>query len=460
MATDPENEKPVTSGVDLIMGDPRRAIMVLSGPMVVAMLLMSTYNIVNAIWVAGLGSDALAAVGFITPLFMILMGISNGLGAGAASLISRRIGAKDKAGADNAAVHALAIVIVLSAVLTVPLILLTGPIVVLFGAGGTAGLATAYGQVVFLGFALFLFTNISYAILRAEGDTKRAMYVMGASSVLNMVLDPVLIYWAGMGIAGAAWGMLVSLVAVSAVLLSWFFVKRDTYITISRAVFSFDRKTVREILGVGLPASVEFFLMSVLAIFINGLLVATAGTDAVAVYTAGWRVVFFAIIPIVAIGTSVISVAGAAYGARNYEKIRTAHAFSVTLGTAISLAISAITFLFARQIAAVFSYSADSAHLAPEIAAFLATMCFFYPFIPPGIMSGSIFQATGRGLYSLIVTVLRNLLFIAAFAYLFGIVLGYGEHGIWWGIVAGDILGGTVAYLWARMYISRLIANP
>jgi putative MATE family efflux protein len=432
-----------TEGIALLMGDPKKAIIKLSGPMIVAMFLMSTYNIVNAIWVAGLGSNALAAVGFVTPLFMILIGLSNGLGAGTASLISRRIGAQDKAGADNAAVHALLLTLILSAVLTVPLILLTGPIVTLFGAGETAGLATEYGQVVFLGMALILFTNIGYAILRAEGDAKRAMYIMGASSCLNMVLDPLLIYTAGMGIAGAAWGMIVSLVMVSGVLLYWFFV----------------RKTVRDILGVGLPASVEFFLMSILAIFINGLLVATAGTDAVAVYTAGWRVVFFAIIPMIAISTAVISVAGAAYGARKFEKIRIAHTFSIKLGISIALVVSAVTYIFARQIAVIFTYSPDSVHLGPEIASFLAIMCFFYPFIPPGVMSGSIFQATGRGMASLVMTVLRNLVFIAVFAYLFGIVLGFGEHGVWWGIVAGDILGGIVAFIWARYYISRLIAN-
>ncbi len=452
-------EPAVKEGVALLMGDPRKAILTLSGPMIIAMLLMSTYNIVNAIWVAGLGSDALAAVGFVTPLFMILMGIGSGLGAGAASVISRRIGAHDKAGADNAAIHAILITLILSAVLTIPLILLTGPIVLLFGAGETAGLATAYGQVVFLGMVLLLFTNVAYAILRAEGDTKRAMYVMGASSVLNMILDPILIYGAGMGIAGAAWGMILSMVLVTVVLLYWFLVKKDTYVTLSWRDFSWDRKTLRDILGVGLPASVEFFLMSIIAIFINGLLVATAGTDAVAVYTAGWRVVFFAIIPLVGIAMSLISVAGAAYGARAYEKIRTAHSFSITLGIGISLAISVVTFVFASQIAQIFTYSADSAHLAPDIALFLGTMCFFYPFVPPGIMSGSIFQATGKGLTSLIITVMRNLAFIAVFAYLFGIVLGFGEHGVWWGIVAGDILGGTVAFLWARYYISRLIAN-
>jgi putative MATE family efflux protein len=448
-----------TEGISLLMGDPKKAIIKLSGPMIAAMLLMSTYNIVNAIWVAGLGSDALAAVGFVTPLFMILMGLSNGLGAGVASVISRRIGAKDKTAADNAAVHALLLVLILSAIFTIPLIVLTGPIVTLFGAGETAGLATEYGQVVFLGMIFLLFTNIAYAILRAEGDAKRAMYVMGASSVLNMILDPLLIYTAGMGIAGAAWGMIISLVMVSCVLLYWFFVKRDTYVTISYKAFSWDNKTIRDILGVGLPASVEFFLMSILAIFINGLLVATAGTDAVAVYTAGWRVVFFAIIPMVAISTAVISVAGAAYGARKFGNIRTIHTFSITLGIGIALVISAITYLFARQIAVIFTYSPESAHLAPEIAAFLAIMCFFYPFIPPGVMSGSVFQATGRGVSSLVMTILRNLVFIAVSAYLIGIVLGYGEHGVWWGIVAGDILGGIVSFVWARYYISRLIAN-
>ena len=169
--------------------------------------------------------------------------------------------------------------------------------------------------------------------------------------------------------------------------------------------------------------------------------------------------VFFAVIPLIAIGTSVISVAGATYGARQFAKIRTAHHFSITLGVAISLIISAFTFVFACQIAVIFTYSPNSAHLALEIAAFLATMCFFYPFVPPGVMSGSVFQATGKGLTSLVITPLRNLVFTAVFADLIGIVPGFGEHCIWWGIVAGDIFGGIVAFVWARVYISRLVTN-
>ncbi len=446
-----------TSGVSLLLGDPKKAIRQLSGPLIIAMVLYSTYNIVNAIWVAGLGSEALAAVGFVTPLFLVLVGLGNGLGAGTTSLIARRIGAGDRAGADNAAVHAVMLTTVISIIVTIPLVLLTPDIALLFGAGKVAGLCAEYGRVVFGGTILLLLTSVGSAILRAEGDTKRAMYLMALSALMNMVLDPLLIYTAGLGISGAAWGMIISQIFVAIILAYWFFVRKDTYVSISGLSYSYQRQTMRDILGVGIPASLEFFLMSFLAIVINGLLVTVAGTDAVAVYTAGWRVVIFAIIPLAAIGTSVISVAGAAFGGRRYEKLPDILDYSVKIGLMIAISLSIFTWLFAHQIALIFTYSPESSHLAPSIAAFLSTMCLFYPFVPPGIMSGSLFQGVGKGVTSLILNVLRNLLFIAVFAYLLGIVLGYGEHGIWWGIVAGDIMGGTTAFVWAKVYLSRLV---
>ena len=458
LITDSTTPHPETIGIALLTGDPKKAIIRLSGPMIVAMLLMSTYNIVNAIWVAGLGSDALAAVGFITPLFLILVGLGVGIGAGVTSAIARRIGAGDREGANSTAVHALLITLILSVILTIPLCLLAEPLALLFGAGATAHLAAEYGTVVFAGTILILFSNIAYSILRAEGDSKRTMYVMCASSILNMILDPILIYQMGMGISGAAWGMVISLCLVCLVILYWFFVKKDTYIALSGRNFSFDRQKVRDILGVGLPASMEFFLMAIISIIINAMLVLVAGTDAVAVYTAGWRVVIFAIIPIAAIGTAVVSVAGAAYGARLFNKLPVIHTFSVTLGIVIAICTSLVTGLFSNQIALIFSYSPESIHLAPAIAAFLGIMCFFYPFVPPGIMSGALFQGVGKGVTSLGINVFRNLVFIALFAYLFGIAWGMGEHGVWIGLVVGDILGGTLGFIWARIYIHRLIA--
>ncbi len=445
-----------TLGVALLTGDPKKAILSLSAPMIVVMLVIASYNLVNAIWVAGLGSDALAAVGFVTPLFMVLIGLGNGLGAGATSSISRKIGSNDHEGANRAAVHALLITLVISVILTVPLLLFARPMLLAFGAGETIGLAVEYGQIVFCATVLILLTSVLAAILRAEGDTRRIMYVMSGSAVLNMVLDPLLIYTAGMGIAGAAWGLIISQTLVFVVLVYWFCIKKDTYISLSLKAFVADKKITRDILGVGLPASTEFFMMSILAIILNLMFVIVAGTDAVAVYTAGWRVVMFAIVPIIGISTAVIPVTGAAYGGRHYDKLPVILRYSVLLGLVISIFTSIITWLFSRQIAVVFTYSAETAYLAPTIASFLGVMCFFYLFVPPGMMSVSIFQGVGRGMTSLTLNILRNLAFIVVFAYVLGIIFAMGEVGIWWGIVLGDILGSLVSYVWVRIYISRL----
>ena len=448
-----------TAGVSLIMGDPKKAVIKLSGPMIVSMILMSLYNLVNAVWVAGLGGDALAAVGFVTPLFMVLIGLSNGLGAGAASAIARYIGAEDKKCANNAAMHTLLITISISIVLTVLLLVFLKPILLLLGAGSTLDLAVQFGQVTFGGTILMLFTGAVYGVLRAEGDAKRTMYAMAISSVLNMILDPILIYWAGWGISGAAWGTVISMAFVSMVMIYWFFIKKDTYVSFSLKDFVPDRKVTMNILNVGLPASAEFFVMSVLAGVLNGILVFVAGTDAVAVYSAGWRVVMMATMPIIAVGTSVITVVGVSYGSRRYENISITHRYSIKVGLIIAAITSAITYVFAPYIAMIFTYTPQSASLAPTIAAFLQVMCFFYIFMPPGVMSGSVFQGVGKGMSSLTLTLLRNLAFIVVFAYLLAIPLGLGEQGVWWGIVAGDIVGSVVAYTWAHTYIRRLKGN-
>ncbi len=457
--TRPEHRAVITRGVSLMTGDPKTAVWKLSWPMMMAMLLMSLYNLADAIWVAGLGPDALAAVGFITPVFMMFIGLGNGLGAGISSAIARRIGSGNRAGADSAAMHGLIISLAVAVVLSIPLVLYAEPVASALGAGAVAPLAAEYGRIIFAGAVFFLFTNTAYAILRGEGDTRRTMYAIGVSSVLNAVLDPILIYGAGLGIAGAATATVISIALVTAVLLYWFLIKKDTYITFSLQHFTPDRDTAGDILRVGLPASVEYFLMAIVAIFINGVLVLMAGTDAVAVYTSGWRLVMFAIIPDLAISTTLVSVIGAAYGARNFPDMKTAHTYAIRLGTLIAIIMAAVILIFAPQIAVLFTYSEETAYLAPRIALFLRVISLLFFFIPAGMMSFSVFQGTGRGLTSLVINILRNLAFVAVCVVILGILLGYGEVGVWSGIVLGNVLGSVVAYIWARVYISRLVAQ-
>ncbi|MDO8870789.1 MAG: MATE family efflux transporter [Methanobacteriaceae archaeon] len=456
------NENP-TSDMDqrisTITGDPKKAIRMLSVPMIISMLLIMAYNLADSIWVAGLGPNALAALGFVTPLFMIVMGLGNGLGAGAASLISRCIGAKNKKGADNAATHSIILTIVISVFLTAVLLIFLPSILLAMGVGETLDLAIQYGQVIFGGLIFIIFSSVASGILRAEGDARRPMYAMAATAILNIIIDPIFIYYFGWGVSGAAWATVLSSGLSCIFMIYWLLLKRDTYVSFSRKDFQASWKVVKNILAVGLPASAESFVMSILGIVLNLVLVMTGGAEAVAVYTAGWRVVMMAMIPPIGIGTAAITVSGVAYGSRKYGNLTKTLHYSAKLGVGIALVTSVLTYIFAQNIASIFAYSSQSAFMAPDIAAFLQVMCLFYITVPLGITASSVFQGMGKGITSLILTVLREVVFISFFAYLFAFVLNMGSQGVWWAIVVGGGLGCIVAYLWANYYIKGLKKN-
>jgi putative MATE family efflux protein len=450
-----EYNEQVDQRISMVTGDPKRAIRVLSVPMIISMMLIMAYNLADSIWVAGLGAEALAALGFTTPVFMIVIGLGNGLGAGATSLIARCIGSDNKKKADNAAIHSIILALTISAVLTVLVLIFLQNILLIMGAGETVGLALQYGQVVFGGLIFLIFSSVASGILRAEGDVKRPMYAMAATAILNVILDPIFIYYFGWGIAGAAWATVLS-ASISCALMIYWMLFKDTYISFKRNAFKADWNVARDILMVGLPASAESFVMSLLGIFLNLILVITGGAAAVAVYTAGWRVVMMAMILPIGIGTAAITVAGAAYGARNYNNLKTALNYGAKLGFGIAIIVGLILYFFAGYIATIFTYSPQTAYLAPQIAAFLQVMFLFYIPIPLGITASAVFQGVGKGITSLILTLLRELAFIALFAYLFAFTFNLGSHGVWWGLVVGSAIGCTIAYIWANMFVNRI----
>ena len=136
--------KTKNKNIEMITGDPKKAIIKLALPMMLSMLLIMLYNIADSIWVAGLGADALAAVGFITPLFMVLVGLGNGIGAGANSLIARYIGAKNYSQANNAGLHGIVLSIIVSLIFTIIIEVFMVPILQFMGAGDTIQYAMDY----------------------------------------------------------------------------------------------------------------------------------------------------------------------------------------------------------------------------------------------------------------------------------------------------------------------------
>ena len=165
--------------VELMRGEPETAIKKLAIPIMISMLLTASYNIIDGVWIVGIGQAAIAGIGFINPIFMILVGVSMGLGAGATSSISRFVGARNHEGANNSAIHSIVILAIASVLLTIILLVLQKPLLVLYGASGAAlNEALKYGTPLFVGLFGFMFANGASGILRGEGDMKRSMYAM------------------------------------------------------------------------------------------------------------------------------------------------------------------------------------------------------------------------------------------------------------------------------------------
>ena len=243
------NSPKFTSGVKALLGDPKRAIIKMSVPMMIGMAAQTAYNLADAIWVSGLGADSLAAVGLFFPFIFLFMAISNGVGIGGSSAISRKIGAGDKKSADKIAMQTISLGIV-SAIATAAIFLpLLKIIFIMMGAGKVAPLALSYGRILLIGSVLLFYSSICNAILRGEGDTKRAMYAMLTSSILNIVLDPIFIYVFKLGVAGAAWATLTSILFTSILFTYWLFFKKDTYVTFHLKDIKFSSKVINEILG-------------------------------------------------------------------------------------------------------------------------------------------------------------------------------------------------------------------
>ncbi len=446
-----------SNSVDLMLQNPKKALIGMSIPLIISLLITSFYNLIDAAWVSGLGADALAGVGFFTPIFMILIGCGNGLGSGAAFAISKYLGEDNKQKADNASIHSIIIDIIVSIAITIMLLIFLNPILNAMGAGQTISYATDYGVIILLGSIFIILSNAFYGIFRGEGDTKRPMYAMIASAILNMVLDPIFIYTLNLGVRGAAIATIISAIFVILILVYWFYVKKDTYLKPNMANFNFKKNISVDIVKVGIPASIQLLNNAFFAAVFSALLTFVGSTDSVAVYSTGWRIVTIGTTPLLAIGTALISVIAANYGARNYRNIQVAHRYAMKISIVIAVIVAIMTNVFAGDIASVFASSGSSVRIAPELTSFLAWIVIYYPTMAVGVASTYVFQGIGKGITAMFQTIMRETGFTIFFAVLLGVVLGYGVWGAWMGIVLGEVVSNNITMIWADWKIKKLI---
>lgn len=446
--------------VKIMTGEPETAVKKLALPIMISMILTALYNIVDGIWVAGLGPTAIAGIGFVTPIFMVLNGASVGLGNGATSSISRFIGAKNKEMATKSATQAMLIFLIASIVLTIIFLIIQEPLLRSYGATGqTLKEAVAYATPLFLGLIALMFGNGCSGILRGEGDMKRAMYVVIVTVILNASLDPIFIYTFGLGSAGASLATIVSSAIAAIVILYWILIKKDTYIDVTLRNFQFDPTLAKDILKVGIPSALDMLIMAI-AMSIYLIVIAMVGGDyGIATFTSGQRLYLFAIMPLTAIGSAVIAVSGSAYGARNGDYLSRTHMFGAKFGLALGTVITLLLVVFATPLATIFAYTPETANLVPGIAEYLQIVCPCLILTGIGIPSSFFYQGIGKGMYSLMFTILREILFVVPLIYVFVFIFDWGLVGIWLGLCIGRAIASIINFVFARYEIKRTRAR-
>ncbi len=443
--------------VELMRGEPEIAIRKLAIPIMISMLLTASYNIVDGIWVAGLGQAAIAGIGFVTPIFMILNGFSVGLGNGATSSISRAVGARNHEGASKSATHSLLIFLVASILLTLIFLIIQEPLLIAYGASGQSlAEGIKYGTPLFMGLFAFMFANGGSGILRGEGDMKRAMYAIIVSVILNFILDPIFIYVLNLGSAGASLATITSSIGSAIVIMYWILIKKDTYVDVTFKGFKFESHIARDILKVGIPSSLDMLMMSIAMSFYLIFISSVGGEYGIAAFTSGQRLYLFGIMPLTAVGSAVAAVSGSSYGANNWEYLSRTHTYGTKFAMIIAIAILLILVIFAPQLSMIFAYTPETAPLIPEITNFLRIASFGLLLVGIGMPSSFMYQGIGRGTTSLIWTIIRELIFTVSFTYIFGIILNWGLTGIWVGLAIGRILASILNFIYAKYTLKKL----
>ena len=443
--------------VELMRGEPEKAVKKLAIPIMISMILTALYNIVDGIWVAGLGQTAIAGIGFVTPIFMVINGASVGLGNGATSSIARFIGAKNHKKANESATQSLIIFLISSIILTILFLIIQEPLLKSYGATGqTLKEAISYATPLFLGLIAFMYSNGCSGILRGEGDMKRAMYVVIITVILNATLDPVFIYTLSFGSAGASLATIVSSTIAAAVMLYWILIKKDTYVNITLKNFKFNTELAKDILKVGIPSSMDMLIMAI-AMSIYLIIISMVGGDyGIAIFTSGQRLYLFAIMPLTAIGSAVIAVSGSAFGAKNGDYISRTHKYGAKFGLALGTLITLILVILAVPLATLFAYTPETAKLIPGIAQYLQIVCPCLILTGIGLPSSFFYQGIGKGTYSLMFTILREILFAIPLIYIFVFMFKFDLISIWFGLCIGRIIASVINYLFARFEVKRI----
>ena len=431
----------------------RKLVPTVSVPIMVSMLVQALYNIVDGIFVGQYSPDALTAVNLAMPMQMLMIAVSTGMGTGINSLISRRLGEKRPHEARDAARHGI-LIEVIGWLLFV--------IVGLFFARMYIGMTNPKAEVLEMGtlylrivctLSLGQFMSICFErMMQATGNTTLSMITQLSGAVTNIILDPILIFSCQMGIAGAAIatviGQVVSCTA-GFVLNQW----KNRELRLTHEGFRFDWKTVQNILVVGVPSTIMQAISSVCTTLMN-MILAGFGDIYVNVLGVYFKLQSFVFMPVFGLCNGMVPIVGYNFGAqkkkRVYECVRVCLVYALVI-----MAVGALLFLAVPNLLMMpFASAADKA-LTAEGCVALRIICSHFLIAAAGITLSTVFQAVGRGTYSLIMSLCRQLIVLLPATWALSLI---GPNAIWWAFPIAEIVSLTICLLLYRKCDRELIA--
>lgn len=290
-------------------------------PSIIGIMSYNLYNILDTIWIAkGVGTLAAGAISITSPLFFLLSAVSTTLGSGAGSVISRALGEEDTEKTAKATANTFVVFYLIAIVVTIVGLIYLEKL--LYGLGATKVLmpyAKDYARITLIGCV----TSTAFSgLIRAQGNSRYAMYVWLLPMVINIILDPLCIFFLQMGVTGAAVSNLIAQIISVIMSVYFFFFSNKSLIQIKLRHIRLNGKILKEIILTGLPSFIQLFGYSITILIVNRILKEYAGETAISTYAIVTKINMFLIIPINGLVQGIQPIIGYSYGARRKDRVR------------------------------------------------------------------------------------------------------------------------------------------
>lgn len=418
----------------------------LSAPAIIGMMVNALYNLVDTFFVGRvIGKYAIAGLTVSFPIQMIIFAMAQLVGLGAASVISRSLGAKDLEKANNVAGISFVLVSIVGIVSCILGLAFIDPILKLFAASGVVlDYARAYMSIIFVGNIFVTFTVSASSLARSEGNAKVAMMTMVIGTALNIALDPLLIYVFDMGIKGAAYATVISQGVAFIYVISYFLGGKST-MKLAKHHFKLRMDYIMEIVTVGLPSFARQVAGSAMAIIINTSLVSFGGDVALSAYGLINKVTMFMFMPLFGIVQGMQPIVGFNYGAEKYDRVKKAIVSSIAVMSVMLFVSWAFVQLFPSFILSVFLPFEGNQDVFAIGVPGIKTLLFGVPVIAVQIVASSVYQAIGKSKPALVLSLLRQVILLIPLLLILPNIFGLGLTGIWLAYPLSDIISTTIS---------------